>query len=61
MQAQESASALNKAGFENVFVLKEGIAGGAAKTSLWYADKLNPRGDAAASSFTPDVRLRVKP
>ena len=27
MQAQEPASALNKAGFEKVFVLKEGIAG----------------------------------
>jgi rhodanese-related sulfurtransferase len=27
MQAQESASALHKAGFENVTVLKEGISG----------------------------------
>ncbi len=27
MQAQEPANALNKAGFEKVFVLKEGIAG----------------------------------
>ncbi len=27
MQAQEPATALNKAGFERVFVLKEGVAG----------------------------------
>ncbi|KAA9678338.1 rhodanese-like domain-containing protein, partial [Escherichia coli] len=27
MQCQESANALTKAGFEKVFVLKEGVAG----------------------------------
>lgn len=37
MQAQESASALHKAGFENVTVLKEGISGWSGKIFLWFA------------------------
>ena len=44
MQAQEPASALNKAGFEKVFVLKEGIAGWSGENlPLWYAANNLPR------------------
>lgn len=37
MQCREPANALTKAGFAQVFVLKEGVAGWAGETCLWCA------------------------
>ncbi len=57
MQAQEPASALNKAGFEKVFVLKEGIAGWSGENLLWYAANNLPRVVMPPRFlFTPDVK-----